>query len=646
MKISYKHLENYFDQTPSIDEISSKLFQLGHEHEILENRIFDIEFTPNRGDCLSLYGLCRDLKVFYNINFKKPSCIQELPALDLKFKNNTVNDKTNITFLNIKIKKKNVIKYKNYLENYFSELSVKKNNFFTDISNFVAYEIGQPTHCYDISNLNLEEDIILENARHNEGKFITLFNEEVDIHESDLVFKNNNEVINLAGIVGGKNTSCSTNTENVLVECAYFNPESIIGRSQKYNIQSDAAYKFERGVDPLSHDFALSRFIEIVRDHVEIENISIFTEKNQEQRNLKLEFNVKKINKILGINFFEDEYKRILTRLGFEVGNEILVPSFRNDIFHQNDLAEEVARVIGYNNISTQKLSISEFSKNIEEEGSDENKIKHFLIKHGFNEVINNPFTNAHNKLSISIDNPLDQNRRNLRINLINSLIENLQYNEKRQNDSIKIFEISDVYYLCENTNKILQNKKLAIIVSGRVGLNYEDFSKKLDKKYLINIFNSLGINIDESIIQIDRNKLNSKIKLPIYALEVPVKDITKKMKSYKHKLEPVTEFVEYKQISDFPSSTRDISFSVADNTKIPEIFDLLNNANNELLKHSYIFDYYQNKKTNETKIGFRATFQSKDKTLTDREVEDSLFKIINPILSIKSVSVPGLNKN
>ena len=590
MKISYNHLINFLDQNPSIEEVSSKLFQLGHEHEIINNNIFDIEFTPNRGDCLSLYGLARDLNAFYDVNFKKPSLTQDLPKLNLKYSNKTLSYKTDISFLNIKIKNGNINKYEDYLNKYFIDLGVKKNNFFTDISNYLAYEIGQPTHCYDITKLNLKEGIVLENASENESNFTTLFNEEIEINSNDLVFKNNSEIINIAGVIGGKNTSCSVDTLNVLIECAYFKPESIIGRSQKYNVQSDAAYKFERGVDPSSHDFALSRFIEIVKDHAEIETISIFTDTNQEQKKLELDFDIKKINKILGFNIHENEYRQILHRLGFDVHTSIIIPSYRNDISHQNDLAEEVARVIGYDNISRKNLTLPEISQITEDKiHEDENKIKHFLINHGFNEVINNPFTSKYNKSSIAVDNPLDKNRKYLRYNLMDSLIENLQYNENRQNDSVKIFEISDVYYLCKENNEVLQNRKLAIIISGRVGLNHQDFSKKLDVNYLNEIFSDIDADIDGCIVNVDRNKINSKIKSPIYALEIPIEFICNKLESYPYKLEPISEFIQYKKISEFPSSTRDISFSTNDETDVNEIFNILNKVNHKLLSIIYI---------------------------------------------------------
>jgi phenylalanyl-tRNA synthetase beta chain len=152
MKIVYRHLLEHISENPSIEEISDCLFQLGHEHEIEEN-IFDMEFTPNRGDCLSINGLLRDLSVFYNVNTNQEIYNEKLNKLDIDFENLSQDICPQISFLKIEIESI-PNKYKNYLNNYFKDLNLNKNNFFTDISNYVSYENGQPTHCYDANKID------------------------------------------------------------------------------------------------------------------------------------------------------------------------------------------------------------------------------------------------------------------------------------------------------------------------------------------------------------------------------------------------------------------------------------------------------------------------------------------------------------
>ena len=239
-------------------------------------------------------------------------------------------------------------------------------------------------------------------------------------------------------------TSCSNQTRNVLVECAYFLPESIIGKSLKYNIQSDAAHKFERGVDPQCHERVLRRFIQIINDHTKIINLSVFTDIGNEFKDIELDIDLDLINEILGIDEEIETYQSSLSRLGFIFNEKIKVPSYRSDIYHQNDLAEEFARVIGYDNIQSKTITIPKLHE--KNPNQAEKNIKSFLVDNGFSEVINYPFCSSDNKDSIQVDNPLDANRGFLRTSLLDSLVDNVIYNEKRQNDSIKIFEISDIF--------------------------------------------------------------------------------------------------------------------------------------------------------------------------------------------------------
>ena len=616
MKIAYRHLVKFFADKPDIQDLSNKLFQLGHEHEINDS-IFDMEFTPNRGDCLSLHGLIRDLNVFYKTNTETPIYMDDLPVLDLNFINQAQDQCPQISFLNVEIKGE-IAEYKDYLLDYFKDYQINKNNFFTDISNYVAYEMGQPTHCYEFSSIG--NDITLKENK-NVSKFTTLLNSTIEIKIPDLVFTSDNKIINLAGVMGGMETSCNMQTKNVLIECAYFKPESIIGKALKYNLHSEASHKFERGTDPSCHEKVLRRFIQIIEDHAEIIKVELFRNNN----------------KILGLNTSEAEYKNSLNKLGFEVDKIIKVPFYRNDISHQNDLAEELARVIGYDNIPIKSLNLKNIPTKLNT-GNDE-KIKLFLIDNGFTEVINSPFCSASNLNSIKVDNPLDSNRQYLRLNLTNSLVENLIYNEKRQKDSIKLFEIADIYTSDINNYE----KRLAIIISGRRGQNYLDFSKKLDNKYLINLFKQRNINIEKFISNIDRNKIDSKIKTPIFAIELKIEDLIHNFSEYIGIKEISNQFIKYDPISEFPSSYRDLSFSVKDSSKISEVINALSDTKLDILKSSFMFDFYENTKTNESKIGFRFIFQSSNRTLTDTEIDDVMLGIIEPVLSIKSVSLPGV---
>ena len=371
MKIAYKHILRFLEDNPNIEELSSKLFQLGHEHEI-EDLVFDMEFTPNRGDCFSVQGLVRDLNVFYKTNLEARIYGEYIPALKLNFINDAEDCCPQISFLNIEIKG-NVSEYKDYLKNYFNDLNLNKNNFFTDISNYVAYEMGQPTHSYDFSALG--DDITLK-INNNDTKFTTLLNNVINLDGPDLVFASNKKIINLSGIMGGLETACNKQTTNALIECAYFQPESIIGKAVKYNLHSDASHKFERGTDPECHEKVLRRFIQIVSEHSEITKLELYKYTGPVNKRVELNFNLEKVNSILGFDVDKDNYKDSLIKLGFEVDDIIKVPSFRSDITHQNDLAEEYARVVGYDNIPVNSFNLGKQSNKFD--ASNEKKLNIF----------------------------------------------------------------------------------------------------------------------------------------------------------------------------------------------------------------------------------------------------------------------------
>lgn len=635
MKVLYTHLLDNMVEKPSINDLSESLFQLGHEHEI-ENGIFDLELTPNRGDCLSLNGLLRDLNLFYESNNAKEIYEKDINKLDLKFINKAQEACQKISFLKIEIE--SVPQYYNdELNSYFSGLDIKKNNFFTDISNFLSYESGQPTHCYEANKV--EKGLTLDFSKDRQ-EFKTLLDKTIVIEPENLVFFNDKkEIINLAGIIGGANTCCNAETKSVIIECAYFNPEIILGKAVKFSINSEAAHKFERNVDPNSHDYVLRRFIKIVQDHADIINLEFTSFDYSKTHNKVVDFNVDKINKILGTDIAKEDCKNYLQSLGFVIKEALIhIPSYRQDINTINDISEEIARAVGYNKIIPKELKIKT-SKIKHIQNNNEIKLKNLLVSNGFCEVINDPFTIDHSIDSIKVDNPLDANRRFLRTSLKNSLLQNLLYNERRQQDSIKLFEISDIYSLSPKNNKTL----LGIIVSGRVDKNYIDFTKKLNKEYLVNFLSKYINNIiDAKVEVISRDKIKSKSKNPIAYIELALDESLQI--NYHDSEKKIQELnTKYIPVSEYPSSTRDLSFLISDFSMSDLLQEKLLNIKTHLLKEVFIFDYFINEDKEEIKIGFRFVFQSSKATITDEEVNSTMSKIIEDTKLINGVTIPGV---
>ncbi len=632
MKFIYEDLLNFLTEKPSKKALSEKLFQLGHEHEIYGD-IFDMEITPNRGDCLSLRGLSRDLNNFYNFIDPYQIYEEDIDQLDLNFKNESVESCPKISFLEIEIDE-NISPYKPYLENYFLNLGNNKINFFTDISNYISYEMGQPTHCFD-SEL-ITNQLVFSNRDCNDS-FKTLLGNEVKLEGKNCVFTIDGEIVSLAGVMGGESTACSAKTKKVLVECAYFNPEDIIGKTVKYNLKSEAAHKFERGVDIFIQEEVLRRFITVVQDHTTIKSLKIKTFDSNNFQEKYLPIDVEGVNKILGTKLKKEEYINYLEGLGFEIKENIKIPSFRNDIASQNDLSEEIARIIGYDNIESIPIKSDHTLK------KEQNKIsiiEDFFVMNGFSEVINFPFTDIEEEKSILIDNPLDSNKNNLRTSLKKSLIENLIFNERRQKDSIKLFEISDVYL---KEMDITQEKKLGIIISGRRGHNYSDFTKKLDNTYINEILNLKNNTFIFDFEEVSREGLKTKRKEKIFFAELLVKDIPDEFFHGIESRKANINFIKYHQVSEFPSSTRDFSFSIGQIDQYNNFISLIKDFQDDILKDFFIFDFYKNDKLGEIKVGIRLIFQSRTKTLSDDDIQKSVDKILQPVINLNGVSVPGL---
>ena len=322
--------------------------------------------------------------------------------------------------------------------------------------------------------------------------------------------------------------------------------------------------------------------------------------------------------------------------------NEIKVPSFRNDIFNMNDIAEEIARIIGYNNIPSKRIDLPKVKKDF----SLIDFLRMHLIKSGFTEVINFQFSNKSKDGSISIDNPLDKNKSSIRTSLKDSLLENLLFNERRQKSSIKLFEISDIYSI-DSSGDIHIRKVMGLIASGHVADNYEDFSRKIDSKFIDSIFKDLKVDISKYLSNIDRQLLDTKRKEKIWFMEVPLEtlkisfddmDINQKDESI--------NFFKYEEISDFPSSMRDFSFMVSDVNTIDKISQKILDFDSMILKDAFLFDFYENASKKQVKAAFRFIFQDFSKTLTDDQINQELEPLLSEILKLKNVSIPGYIKN
>jgi phenylalanyl-tRNA synthetase beta chain len=378
--------------------------------------------------------------------------------------------------------------------------------------------------------------------------------------------------------------------------------------------------------------------------------VSLYSEQSKTAL-AEVPFDSAKLNAVVGINFTEQEQLGYLSALGFQSGKNITVPAHRSDVDQLNDLAEEVTRMIGYNNIPSQVLALPVMAK--KHKRSFEELVGNYLVNQGCFEVINNPFTDFEGKEAIAVDNPLDKQRAILRTCLMNSIRTNIAYNQNRQKDSIKFFEFSDIYKTSGS------ERRFALAITGRVDKNAAEFNAQLDYAYLKGLVNSIcsdilkvqptyeltnkkGYDFYESLSlngvklgglgKVSKDTINSKVKTPVFACELTIDNL----------VVPDNQFT---SISDFPASLRDLSFTLTDLDKVGALTKLIDDTTNgnDLLTESFIFDFFNNKKLNLLKLGFRFKFQAEDKSLTDEEIDQIMGKLISDSLALDGISIEGL---
>ena len=357
---------------------------------------------------------------------------------------------------------------------------------------------------------------------------------------------------------------------------------------------------------------------------------------------MRFKSDFKKVNDILGIKISKEEYQDYISRLGFHFEDDYIVcPSYRSDIKNMNDIAEEIARVVGYNNIRSKSLTIPSIFSTLNSSMSVENKLKDTLISNGFYEVINNPFVKDID-LAIKVDNPLDSNREYLRTDLKNSLLNNLLYNERRQKLSVKLFEFSDIYSLSEG--KIQKKDSLEYYMLGYCRQKLFRFFKKIDTNYLYKVLDDVLPKNGNEVITINRKDVQTKKQDEIVYLEIEINQTTnsESLEIKKHQ-EDRNIFKKYTPISEYPSSSRDLSFSIDDPSKYYDLQKFVLNFKSELLKEVFVFDFYKDEKNEVIKLGFRFIFQSSISTVTEDQVNEVMNNIISHCLAIDSVKIPGL---
>ena len=628
----------------------------------LENdNILEIGLTPNRSDAMSHYGVARDLKAFYDFKSIKSKLILpsvnnfESVKLDENFKI-TIEDIDKCPFYSgLIIKNIKVGPSSKELQNKLKSIGLKPINNIVDITNFVMHEIGQPLHAFDLDKL---ESINVKSLKSG-AKFKTLDESLIELDKEDLMICSSNKPLCLAGIYGGHESGVSDSTTNLFLESAIFDPVTIRKSSKRHQLFTDASYRYERGVDPEKVIYALKRAAILINEDNPNSSVSdILVEDNLKLKTKDIYLRYNKIDSVTGQNIDKDVITQILSSLDFEIKNHneeglnIVAPYYRNDVYREIDVIEEILRVYGFNNIpvnSKISMIIPEIGKN--KINKIESLISNNLIGIGFNEIINNsicsPDTNEKfKKQVVRLLNPQGIELSNLRASLIPSALETIKHNYNRQNKNLKLFEIGNTYSLDNET--YIENKRLNIAVTGKI------FDENWISKYSKNSFYYLKGVTENLLTQLNISNIRYEIsndelfeyKLDIYSYKKHIGFIGEIISDYTQefsleqkihilnldldqiKLKPLN--IKHQELSKFPSSRRDLSMILNDDISFESIKDLAFKLENKILLDVNLFDEYKGKNIKDNKKSFAVSFTFNDskKTLTDKVIDKIMEKL------------------
>ncbi|MBP5445831.1 MAG: phenylalanine--tRNA ligase subunit beta [Acholeplasmatales bacterium] len=616
----------------------------------LDDTVFELGLTPNRGDLLSHLGVAYDIAAAKGetVSFTAPVMKNAKPS-DLSVKVETENC---YAYYARKITNITIKESPWWLKGRLIACGIRPINNLVDITNYVMLELGTPLHAFDADIIG--NNIVVRNAKEGE-KTTTLDEVERELKPTDVVITDGKEVIAIGGVMGCLKSGINENTKNIILESAYFAPTAIRKTASRLNLHSEASMRYERIVDPSRTTLALDRATELfglLADGNIDNGYACVDNLKKDDKEISIELN--KIKSYLGIDINEAQVEEIFKRLGFKVeanngSFKVFVPSRRVDISTSQDLQEEIARMYGYGNIpstlpnTNSKGALNEKQKLIR-------SVRHFLAGLGLMEVVNYSLINKNdlNKFGeftneISLLMPMTSDRETLRQTLLNSIVEDLRYNSARQQQDLAIFEIGKGY----NTNG--EYDLLAAGIKGMFNSSLWQGKKTQSDFYLLKgILEQLlaYVGIEVTFVKGVNNGLHNgqtafimagDTKLGVigglHPLILKENDINEGF-VFEINLDEILKLRNaknnYKPISKFPTVSRDIAILINKDVPASDIIALIKQTAKKLVNIN-IFDVYQGDKidANLKSIAISLEFQDTEKTLTSEDVD----KFINQIL-------------
>ena len=638
--------------------------------DIIEDTVFEIGLTPNRSDAMSHMGVARDLKAychFKGIEFKwsKPVIdkFSVVPS-DQRFSVVVESEEKATRYMGVIIKNLSIKPSPDWLKNRLKAIGITPKNNVVDITNFVLHDLGQPLHAFDLNKV--KGGIIVKNVP-QDTPFVTLDGVKRKLHAEDLMICDHQKPLCIAGVFGGQDSGVNENTTSIFLESAYFDPVSIRKSAKRHGLNTDASFRFERGIDPEITSYALKYAANLI---VELAGGIIQGEPYIFKRELpnapKFMLRFDQIKNTIGQEISKDDVCKILTGLEINIehssheGMLIQIPYYRVDVTRPADVIEEILRVYGYNNIVTSDLLESRLPTFV---SSNDHQIAERLSNHlvslGFHEMINNSISSPdYGEISkslkdmkrVNIINPLGQELSQMRSSLLPGALEVLAFNINRQSKSLKFFEFGKTYQQANGGYK--EEKYLSIAISGDVyNENWNVVHQPQVFFYFKGIIQQLlkkncSIHWQESSsgkdIFSDGLVFSHKMKT-ILDFGFIKNDILEKFNINQEVLFAEINFsiladlvknnnVHYNEIPKFPQIRRDFSLLIDDSIPFEALKKIALNTEKNVLKNVQLFDVYEGNKLPKGKKSYGVSFYFQDpkKTMTDKYIDKIMGKLQN----------------
>jgi len=656
MKFSLRWLKDYIDFDISEKELAHKLTMAGLEVEsvkvIEDDVVFELEITPNRPDCLNIFGIAREVSAI--LNEEKNFPIIAKADVSENMSDIEILDKEGcLRYIGIIIKDVEVKKTQKFILERIKPLGLRSINNIVDITNFCLLEVGQPLHAFDYDKLHGGK-IEIRRARKGE-KIITIDDVQRELDPSILVIADDARPVAIAGIMGGKDTEVTDSTKNILLESAYFDPILIRRASRKLGLSSDASYRFERSVDYETVETGANRALSLILGSANGKidrTLDIQVEREKFDRD-NIVISIEKINAYLGSTLTSSKCLNILRKLEFEVEEKddkffVKSPSFRCDIREEVDIIEEIARIVGFDNLPISLPNIKAFNMPINIERKIRDVFSGSFIAQGFREVISYSMINQkalknsrqEDLAGLEILNPLTSDHQILRPTMLPSLLKIVQFNINRGEKNLKIFESGKIYFSKG------EKERIAVMMTGqrendwrRVNekeVSFFDIKGALEEAFQkvrlenVSFQRNRTYNFFEegtsAVVFVGKEEIGFVGKIredvlgnwnieprSLYFAEIALDGIKEKL----------SMDVRYQAISEYPSIVWDISLAVKKTIRFQQVVDIATGLGSGILTDIIFKEEYIGEKIQEGYRGiiFSLAYQSKEKTLTEEEV-------------------------